>query len=60
MYDTIAVVAKRCLTPTLFLIGSGLSRSTLKSVGFRPMLQGILLWLVVSLAGLVAVRCLLP
>lgn len=56
VYDTIAVVAKRCLTPTLFLIGSGLSRSTLKSVGFRPMLQGVLLWVVVSVAGLAAVK----
>jgi len=60
VYDAIADVAKRGLIPTLFLIGAGLSRSALKTVGFRPLLQGILLWLVVSLAGLVAVRCLLP
>ncbi len=32
------------LTVTLFLIGAGLSRATLKKVGVRPMVQGVLLW----------------
>ena len=36
--------AKRCLVVTLFLIGSGLTRSTLKSVGIRPLIQGSVLW----------------
>jgi len=40
------------LTVTLFLIGSGLSKKTLKDVGFRPMLQGVLLWIVVASASL--------
>ena len=55
-YDTIKHLARLGLTLTLFLIGAGLSRRALKTVGFRPMIQGILLWVVVSLAGLVAVR----
>jgi uncharacterized integral membrane protein (TIGR00698 family) len=40
------------LTATLFLIGTGLSRSTLREVGWRPLLQGILLWVVVGLTSL--------
>src|SRR2546430_13034045 len=30
---------------SLFLIGSGISRGTLKTVGWRPLLLGVLLWL---------------
>ena len=40
------------LTVTLFLIGTGLSKKTLQSVGVRPMLQGILLWIVVATGSL--------
>jgi len=36
------------LTVTLFLIGSGLNRETLKHVGFRPLLQGLILWIIVG------------
>lgn len=36
------------LTATLFLIGSGLSRSTLREVGPRPFLQGAALWILVG------------
>lgn len=36
------------LTVTLFLIGTSLSRRTLKQVGARPMIQGVLLWVVVA------------
>ncbi len=44
------------LTVTLFLIGSGVSRASLKSVGPRPLLQGVLLWLVVATASFLAIR----
>jgi uncharacterized integral membrane protein (TIGR00698 family) len=44
------------LTATLFLIGSGISRSTLKSVGARPLLQGIVLWAIVALGTVLLVR----
>jgi len=44
------------LTATLFLIGSGISRATLKEVGWRPMLQGVLLWLAVGLASLYCIH----
>jgi uncharacterized integral membrane protein (TIGR00698 family) len=36
------------LTATLFLIGTGLSIATLKSVGWRPLLQGVALWILVA------------
>ena len=40
------------LTATLFLIGSGISRTTLRHVGWRPLALGILLWMVVALTSL--------
>ena len=44
------------LRATLFLIGSGISRATLKEVGWRPMLQGVLLWLAVGLTSLYCIH----
>jgi uncharacterized integral membrane protein (TIGR00698 family) len=44
------------LTATLFLIGSGISRATLREVGWRPLLQGVLLWLGVGLTSLYFIR----
>jgi uncharacterized integral membrane protein (TIGR00698 family) len=44
------------LTATLFLIGSGISRATLKEVGWRPLLLGVLLWIGVGLASLYFIR----
>lgn len=52
---TLVSFAHAGLTLTLFLIGSSLSRETLKAVGFRPMLQGVLLWMLISLLSLWAV-----
>lgn len=40
------------LTLTLFLIGAGLSAETLRKVGWRPLLQGVLLWVFISVASL--------
>lgn len=40
------------LTVTLFLIGTGLSRQTLRTVGVRPLLQGVLLWIIVACGSL--------
>jgi uncharacterized integral membrane protein (TIGR00698 family) len=36
------------LTATLFLIGTSISRSTVEDVGWRPLAQGVLLWLLVG------------
>ena len=43
------------LTLTLFLIGAGISRKTLRAVGWKPMAQGILLWLVISAGSLLVI-----
>jgi uncharacterized integral membrane protein (TIGR00698 family) len=36
------------LTVTLFLIGTGLNKKTLAKVGIRPLLQGLILWVIVG------------
>lgn len=43
------------LSLTLFLIGSGLTVETLKAVGWRPLLQGVMLWFFVSAASLTVI-----
>ncbi len=40
------------LTVTLFLIGTGLNKETLRRVGARPLLQGLTLWIIVGSASL--------
>ena len=40
------------LTVTLFLIGTGLNRKALQGVGFRPLLQGLVLWIIVGVSTL--------
>ncbi|MFT5253962.1 MAG: putative integral membrane protein (TIGR00698 family) [Flavobacteriales bacterium] len=44
----LTTIAKSGLTLTLFLIGCGLSKEVLSSVGYKPLLQGIVLWLLIS------------
>jgi uncharacterized integral membrane protein (TIGR00698 family) len=44
------------LTVTLFLIGTGISRRTIREVGLRPLVQGILLWFVVAAGSLMLIR----
>ncbi|MDQ2746727.1 MAG: putative sulfate exporter family transporter [Acidobacteriota bacterium] len=55
MFDALVNLAKAGLTVTLFLIGASLSRETLKKVGIKPLLQGVILWLVISVVSLFAV-----
>ncbi len=45
-------VARKTLTVTLFFIGASLSLDVLKEVGVKPLLQGVLLWLMISCATL--------
>lgn len=40
-------IARKTLTITLFFIGASLSRDVLKAVGVKPLVQGILLWIVI-------------
>ena len=54
-YEALAHLGKLGLTATLFLIGTGLSKKTLKQVGMRPLVQGVALWIVVGTASLAAI-----
>lgn len=56
LYAVFSALGKTGLTVVLFLIGTGLSKETLKKVGARPMLQGVLLWAVVAVVSLLAIR----
>ncbi len=49
-------VASAGFALSLFFIGSALSRKTLKAVGVRPLILGVLLWLFISVASLIVVR----
>lgn len=49
---TMSNLGKLGLTATLFLIGTGISRPALKQVGVRPLLQGVLLWIIVAVSSL--------
>jgi uncharacterized membrane protein YadS len=56
LYPVLSRLGKTGLVVTLFLIGTGLSRNTLKQVGARPLLQGVLLWIVIGSASLYAIH----
>lgn len=60
VYDAVVAVSTRGLVLTLFLIGAGLSRATLRAVGARPLVQGVLLWLAVAGVSLAAVLAWTP
>jgi uncharacterized integral membrane protein (TIGR00698 family) len=55
-YAIAVKVAKIGLTATLFLIGSGISFATIKQVGYRALLQGVILWLLVLVGSLWLIR----
>lgn len=55
IFETLVYLAKTGLTVTLFLIGAGLSRRVLRKVGFRPLLQAVLLWVIITIVSLWAV-----
>lgn len=49
--------ARKSLTITLFFIGASLSSDVLKSVGIKPLIQGVLLWIIISLSTLAYIYC---
>lgn len=49
-------LGKVALTVVLFLIGTGITRDTLREVGVRPMVQGVALWLVIASLSLWAIH----
>lgn len=45
-------LAKHMITLSLFFIGASLTRETLKAVGLKPLVQGVLLWILISTISL--------
>lgn len=56
VYQALAHLARAGLTVTLYLIGSSISRATLREVGARPLVQGVILWLLVATISFVLIR----
>lgn len=48
----IAAAARRLLVLALFLIGSGMTLERIKQVGFRPFVQGVILWIAMAALSL--------
>ena len=51
----ISIASHKALSVTLFLIGTGLSVESIRKTGFKPVLLGVLLWAIISVASLIAV-----
>lgn len=49
---TFFMLGRYGLTATLFLIGSSISRASIKKVGWRPLAQGIALWIIIAATSL--------
>ena len=50
--EVINGVARKFLTLTMFFIGASLSVDVLRQVGVKPLLQGVLLWVLISAVSL--------
>ncbi len=55
VWSSLTMLARIGLTVTLFLIGAGLSRKSIAAVGARPLILGVVLWIVISSVSLFAV-----
>ena len=49
-------LGRAALTTVLFLIGTGITRNTLREVGVRPLIQGITLWIIIATVSLWAIH----
>jgi uncharacterized integral membrane protein (TIGR00698 family) len=56
VYHFLSNTGKLMLIFTLFLIGATLSPAALRKVGPRPLIQGVMLWILVAVASLLAIR----
>lgn len=52
MGKIISGIARKGLIITMFFIGASLSTDVLKAVGIKPLIQGVLLWIVISVSSL--------
>ncbi|MGL4853096.1 MAG: YeiH family protein [Phocaeicola sp.] len=49
----ISEFARKCLIITMFFIGASLSLDVLRKVGMKPLIQGVLLWILISVSSLI-------
>ena len=56
LFATLNHLGRSALTVVLFLIGTGITRTTLREVGMRPMIQGVTLWIVIANLSLYAIH----
>lgn len=56
LFSALNKLGRAVLTVVLFLIGTGITRNTLKEVGVRPFVQGVTLWIVVASLSLWAIH----
>lgn len=56
IYEWLVLAAKAGLRATLFLIGSGISIAALRKVGARPLVLGVVLWIIVGVLSLLLIR----
>lgn len=45
-------VSRKCLTLTMFFIGASLTKNTIRAVGIKSLMQGIILWIFISVITL--------
>ena len=55
VFDSLVNLAKAGMTVTLFLIGASLTLESIKTTRWRPLFQGVILWIIVSVVSLIAV-----
>lgn len=60
IYGWLYAAARQCLIAVLFAIGAGLSMKVIKSVGVKPMIQAITLWIAIGAVSLFVVMSTIP
>lgn len=55
IWHGVAAISRQSLVVTLFFVGAGLSPKVLRNVGVKPLVQGVILWCIVSVATLEAI-----
>ena len=53
--ETMVWIAKRGMVVTLFMIGASLTVKMIKSVGIKPLMLAVALWIIISASSLVVV-----
>lgn len=54
-WDSLSNLGRHLMVATLFFIGAGLTREDLRQIGSRPLIKGVVLWAIVSVASLIAI-----